>query len=230
MYVLKRAVVIGAGIGGLTAAQALAGKFEEVLILEENVSSNAALYRTGVPQGKHPHFLLAGGLEALNLLFDDITASLLDAGAVESDMGNVSYDFPGQETLPQRALGIPLLTCTRPLLEAVLRDRLQRRKDIRLLEGRRVVEIFPTADWSSVKAVRCQTREHKDEIYEAELVVDASSRGDSTIDFLRSTGRPLPPKTTIGVDYSYLTANLEFPEGGEPAFQMMMALPNAPYN
>jgi len=30
----QRAVVIGAGMGGLTAAQALAGHFEQVIVLE----------------------------------------------------------------------------------------------------------------------------------------------------------------------------------------------------
>src|SRR5947208_160451 len=61
----KQAVVVGAGIGGLTAARAVADYFERVVVLERDALPERAVPRAGVPQGKHVHALLAGGQRAL---------------------------------------------------------------------------------------------------------------------------------------------------------------------
>src|SRR5215472_9422785 len=61
----QRAVVIGAGMGGLSAAGALAQHFERVDILERDRLAISVGSRSGTPQDRHPHGLLAGGLRAL---------------------------------------------------------------------------------------------------------------------------------------------------------------------
>ena len=58
----QRAVVVGAGIGGLAAAGALAQYFERVEILERDRLTAWVGSRPGTPQDRHPHGLLAGGL------------------------------------------------------------------------------------------------------------------------------------------------------------------------
>src|SRR6516165_6885788 len=60
----RRAVVVGAGIGGLAAAGALAKYFEQVDILERDWLPASVGSRSGTPQDRHPHGLLAGGLRA----------------------------------------------------------------------------------------------------------------------------------------------------------------------
>jgi len=55
----RRAVVVGGGIGGLSAAGALAGYFEQVDVLERDCVTAAAECRPGTPQDRHPHVLLA---------------------------------------------------------------------------------------------------------------------------------------------------------------------------
>ena len=57
----RLAVVVGAGIGGLAAAGALAPYFERVEILERDRVTAAVASRSGTPQDRHPHGLLAGG-------------------------------------------------------------------------------------------------------------------------------------------------------------------------
>ena len=59
------AVVVGAGIGGLSMAGALAKHFERVEIFERDHLTASAASRPGTPQDRHPHGLLAGGLQAL---------------------------------------------------------------------------------------------------------------------------------------------------------------------
>jgi flavin-dependent dehydrogenase len=61
----KQALVVGAGMGGLTAARVLADYFEQVLVFERHTLPVQATARSGIPQGKHVHALLAGGQQAL---------------------------------------------------------------------------------------------------------------------------------------------------------------------
>jgi hypothetical protein len=58
----KRAIVVGAGIGGLSTVGALSDYFEQVEIFERDRLSTFVGSRLGTPQDRHPHALLAGGL------------------------------------------------------------------------------------------------------------------------------------------------------------------------
>jgi phytoene dehydrogenase-like protein len=53
-FVGRQAVVVGAGMGGLAAARALADHFEQVVVLERDALPSDAAHRTGTPQ---PGFL-----------------------------------------------------------------------------------------------------------------------------------------------------------------------------
>ncbi|WP_234792654.1 hypothetical protein [Mycolicibacterium fortuitum] len=56
----KHAVVLGASMGGLLAARALADFFETVTLVERDVLPDGRDQRRGVPQGRHAHGLLSG--------------------------------------------------------------------------------------------------------------------------------------------------------------------------
>jgi glycine/D-amino acid oxidase-like deaminating enzyme len=60
----QRAVVIGAGVGGLAAAAALGEYFGRVEIMERDDLPDCVGSRPGTPQDRHPHGMLAGGLQA----------------------------------------------------------------------------------------------------------------------------------------------------------------------
>ena len=49
----RRAIVIGAGMGGLLASRALADHYDEVTILERDVIPEADEPRKCIPQGQH---------------------------------------------------------------------------------------------------------------------------------------------------------------------------------
>src|SRR4051812_47196788 len=78
----QRAVVIGAGLGGLSVAGVLAPHFERVDVLERDELAASVASRPGTPQDRHPHALLAGGLQALGELFSGFEQDLARAGAV----------------------------------------------------------------------------------------------------------------------------------------------------
>ena len=57
----KCAIVIGASMGGLLAARALADYYGQVIIVERDALPEDDEPRKGVPHGRHTHGLLAGG-------------------------------------------------------------------------------------------------------------------------------------------------------------------------
>ena len=77
-----RAIVIGGSISGLLAARILSDFYKKVIILERDDLSTDGPHRRGVPQGRHAHALLAGGLQVIENLFPAISDDLLSAGAV----------------------------------------------------------------------------------------------------------------------------------------------------
>lgn len=63
-------------------AGALAKFFERVEVFERDRLAAFAASRTGTPQDRHPHGLLAGGLKALGEIFPGFESDLARAGAV----------------------------------------------------------------------------------------------------------------------------------------------------
>ena len=96
MLLGTHAIVIGAGMGGLAAAGALARYFERVTVIERDDLLQQASPRPGTPQSSHPHGLLQGGLYALTSLFPGFDRSLVESGAVAIRAGiDLRYEIPG---------------------------------------------------------------------------------------------------------------------------------------
>jgi 2-polyprenyl-6-methoxyphenol hydroxylase-like FAD-dependent oxidoreductase len=225
----KHGVVIGAGIAGLSAARALAGHVEHVVVLERDDLADKATPRAGVPQGRHTHILLCGGMNAIAGLFPNIEEDLVQAGAVPLNCGlDFRYEHPDHEPFPKRDLGLRTYSLTRPSLELILRRRVEKEPNIVLCPRHRALEILGAPDGSRVTAVRCDTADKRGEILAADIVVDASGRGAPTLAFLESSGRGRPRETTMGVDLSYSTAAFAIPDHALPDFAALASLPKAP--
>ena len=137
----KQAVVVGAGMAGLTAARSLADFFGRIIVLENDGLPKEATHRPGTPQSRHLHGLLAGGLQALSRLFPGFEGSLSQAGAVRLRMScDYRLERPGYDHFPQRDLGVFIFSMTRPLLEFTVRKRLGEYSNIELR-----LEKFPRA-------------------------------------------------------------------------------------
>lgn len=209
----KQAVVVGAGMAGLTAARSLANFFERVIVLEHDTLPKEPAHRPGTPQCRHVHALLAGGLKALSRLFPDFEESLSQAGAVPLRMG---YDYrverPGYDPFPRRDLGILIYSMTRPLLELTVRERLGEYCNIEVRERCLAQEFIPRPDRVEIAAVRYQNSDGTTETLPADLVIDSSGHGGLTLALLQSIGLPVPEETLIGVDFAYSTALFDMPE------------------
>jgi 2-polyprenyl-6-methoxyphenol hydroxylase-like FAD-dependent oxidoreductase len=221
-----RAVVVGAGMGGLTAARALADHFEQVLVLERDALPGDPENRAGIPQGKHVHALLAGGQQALSDLFAGFEDDLARVGAVPiREALDLRVERPGYDSFPQRDFGWAAYALSRAQLELTVRRRVQAHASIELRQGSRVQELVPSQDRAAVTGVRYTDGNGTTETVNADLTVDASGRGTLTLDLLESLGRPAPDATTIGVDLNYATAVFAIPEDAPSDWKGVFCLP-----
>lgn len=207
----KRAVVVGAGIGGLTAARVLADHFEHVLILERDTLPAEPEDRPGIPQGRHVHGLLRGGQDALEALLPGFERDLAAGGAVLLRAGlDLRIERPGLDSFPRRDVGVSSYAMSRPLLEVTVRRLLVKScPNVEIREGCRVHGLV--ASPTAVTGVRWDGGDGRIEVLAADLVVDASGRGILTLDVLKSMAHALPDETAIGVDLNYATAVYDIP-------------------
>jgi flavin-dependent dehydrogenase len=209
-YLGQRAIVVGAGLAGLSAARVLSDYFDEVMILDRDELPDDATRRPGVPQGKQPHGLLGGGLKALEDLFPGFGNELTRAGAVSIDAGcDMLYEVPGQDVWPRMKISWPTYSMSRPLIERTLRRQVERRGNIKVRSGCRVLNIVSESNVHAAAGIQCQTVGGRLETLKSDLIVDASGNGSLTLEFLKATGRRPPEETSVGVNIRYTSALFE---------------------
>jgi 2-polyprenyl-6-methoxyphenol hydroxylase-like FAD-dependent oxidoreductase len=226
----KQAVVIGAGMAGLTAAEALADHFDNVIVLERDSLPSEPMHRAGTPQARHVHGLLFSGQRALNELFPEFEQDLVRVGAVPLTAGlDVRVERPGYDPFPQRDLGWCGYAASRPAIERAVRHRLDSRANIKLCQRCQVREVLAASDGEAVTGVRyVNASGERSKTITADLVVDASGRGAPTLALLQSIGRPLPEETTIGIDVGYATCIFSIPDDASTEWKGVMTFPKAP--
>jgi 2-polyprenyl-6-methoxyphenol hydroxylase-like FAD-dependent oxidoreductase len=225
----KRAIIVGAGMGGLIAAAAVAAHFEHVLVLERDRLPGRAADRAGVPQGRHVHALLAGGQRALAALLPRFEDDLARAGSVPLRVGlDVRTERPGYDPFPQRDLGWHAYALSRAQLECLVRERVHAVANVELRQRCRVDALVARPDGVAVTGVRCATAGGASETVAADLVVDSSGRGALTLDGLRSVGRPLPDESAIGVDVGYASAIFAIPADAPGDWRGVFTFPRPP--
>ncbi|MEJ0017916.1 MAG: hypothetical protein WDN25_15385 [Acetobacteraceae bacterium] len=222
--------MIGAGIAGLAAAGLLANWFERVVVLERDSLPAEPAPRWGTPQAWHGHGLLVGGQRALDELFPGLGMDLTAAGALPLRVnGDVREERPDHGPMPQRDFGMTGYAMSRPLLEFTLRRRLERHRNVTIRADSRVVGIVTDVDGQRVTGARFMVQdEDRSETLSADLVVDASGRGQPTMALLQSLGRPLPPEETIGIDLGYTTAILPIPADAPSDWKLVLTHPRMP--
>ena len=226
---MKQAVVIGAGMGGLAAAKAVAPHFEKVVVFDRDALPDAPTPRLGTPQARHTHGLLAGGCRALEHLFPGIELDLVQAGAVRYRIRrDARYEVPGFDPLPQRDLGYDQFGLSRPALERVCRRRVERESNIEFRPRTRVTELTASPDNGSVAGVRFEDTRGRPGSLAADLVVDASGRASPTLCFFEEIGSAKPAEIKIGIDQAYATAVFEKPEDAPNDWLVVVHAPTPP--
>ncbi|MGW5384296.1 2Fe-2S iron-sulfur cluster-binding protein [Nocardia sp. NPDC003963] len=207
----RRAVVLGASMGGLLAARVLSESFAEVTVIERDDLS-APGDRRGVPQGRHVHALLARGRQILEELFPGITAQLLAEGAVECrSLTEMRMTIAGH-TLRQSDSGYSLLQAGRPFLEWRVRERVRALPGVRLVDNTTATELRTDAARTRITGVRAAGRD-----FPADLVVSSLGRQGPIGDWLDGLGYPRPAEEGVRIDMKYASRYLRLSTGSTPA-------------
>lgn len=231
----KHAVVLGASMGGLLAARALADFYDTVTLVERDVLPDGPAQRRGVPQGRHAHGLLSGGLQALAELFPGLPEELAADGATVLDgesLSLISLTFGGHRLSLDRPPSRPIASylASRPFLEAHVRDRVRAIANVDILDGHDAVELLMT-DPRRVTGVLVAARGGgTGQAIAADLIVDAMGRAGRTPAFLESAGFGRPTEDRIEVKVAYSSQLLRFP-GTSPRDRLTLvgAVPERPY-
>ncbi len=228
------ALVIGASIGALCAAEVLARSFARVTLIERDVLNDLPEPRRGVPQGNQPHGVLARGRAELERLFPGLLASLVAQGAIELDASlQAARYMPKARGWAPRYPGLytPAFACTRPLLElAMRRSLLARRANVRVVDGTRATGFLAEQRAGELWVTGIRTDAADPALHElpAELVVDASGRGTKAYKWLRELGLPEPEELSVDAQGNYATRFYRAPAEAERWFWRSVLIDNEP--
>src|SRR4051812_15348678 len=119
------AVIVGASMGGMLAAAALADAYERVTVLGRDRLPDGTAGRKGVPQGRHAHALLPLGQASLDALLPGIVEEMLAAGAPACRAMEDMRWVIGGHPFARASSGEQSLLASRPFFEGHVRRRVR---------------------------------------------------------------------------------------------------------
>ncbi|MFD7590705.1 FAD-dependent oxidoreductase [Kitasatospora sp. NPDC059811] len=227
------AVVIGGGLAGTVAAWALRGFAERIVVVERDRYPAEPTFRAGVPQGWHAHLVLEAGHRALEEMMPGINQELTEAGATRVAVSGDLKWLSSAGWMAQYPAQLAFLSCTRPVLDKAVLDRVRAEPTIEFLEGADVVGLLGSA--RTVTGVKVRDRgPERSEVREipAELVVDAAGRTTSVPDWLAELGHPPVPEERVDAGVAYSSRLFHRPAGvdiGYKAIYVQTKAPDAPH-
>jgi 2-polyprenyl-6-methoxyphenol hydroxylase-like FAD-dependent oxidoreductase len=171
--------------------------------------------------------LLVGGLRALTDLFPNFLNRFLKSGAVAYDYSKARSEIGGFDPLPQRDLGIPIYSASRPLIEFAVRSELEQLRNVTLQEQSRV-ETLTLSESGAISGARYSAADGAAHTVSADLIVDASGRGVPSLKLLDTIGCAHPDTSSIGVIIDYSTAIFAKPKDAPSDWLLLATLPNPP--
>jgi 2-polyprenyl-6-methoxyphenol hydroxylase-like FAD-dependent oxidoreductase len=208
-----RAVVLGGSMAGLLAARVLAEAYTEVIVVDRDKLLGVTTARRGVPQGRHVHGLLARGQQILEELFPGFTDGAIASGVPTGDLGELRWYFNGKRLRPAHA-GCVCVSAARPVLEHLVRSRVDALPNVTFAEQRDILGLLATPGADRVTGVRVRRAAEGDaeEVIEADLVVDATGRGSRTPAWLEEFGYRRPDEDRVRINLSYTTRHYRLPD------------------
>jgi 2-polyprenyl-6-methoxyphenol hydroxylase-like FAD-dependent oxidoreductase len=203
----RRAAVVGSGMAGLFTARVLSDYVDEVVLIDRDDIPVSPEVRKGVPQGKHFHALLPGGLGIGCDLFPGFADDLEAAGAVRCVGGRdffayrpegKSYDLATYQPEPRPAGTIYFMS--RGLLEHTIRRRVAALPNVETRYRSLVRDPLVTGD--RVTGVLIDGGQE----IEADLVVDASGKNVRSVAWLSALGFDPPIESVVNCDFAYASA------------------------
>jgi len=205
------ACVLGGSIAGLLAARVLADRARRVVIIEPDGIAAVPGPRSGVPQDRQVHTLLPAGRQWLERWIPGITKQARDRGAslVGPDKAVTAFN-----DVPLAATGEDhhLLAIGRPLLEALIRNRITSLPNVSVLQARATGLEYRDDSVSAVRYGASVGADRDTRVLDADFVVDAMGRSSKLSNWLGDAGYDRPRLERLEAPINYATARFDRPE------------------
>ena len=210
----QQAIVIGGSIAGMCTAKVLSEYCDQVIVIDRDTYPTGPQERSGVPQSRHVHALLARGRQELDRLFPGFDRTMIERGAHEVDFGMDFALLRPAGWAPRRSDGLRLLFASRNLLESVVRELCRKQTHIEFLERTTVTRLAATQNGrlratgvhlSSADAAVPAT-------LDADLIVDASGRNSKSPEWLQGLGLTAPEESVVNSYTGYSSRWFALPD------------------
>ena len=202
----SHAVVLGASMAGLVHAVPLTTRFDRVTLVDRDTLPRGPEQRGGVPQGHHLHLLVPGGVARMESLLPGVVDEITARGGHVIPAPEWRFHMGG-DRLRLEDDDLRVTGATRPLIEAVVRDRVTATEGVELLDGWTARELTTTDDRTRVTGVVLRSQADPDvhRTLHADLVVDTTGRGSPSPRWLAGLGYEPPQEERLQVDVRYVT-------------------------
>ncbi|QPV65114.1 FAD-dependent monooxygenase [Halosimplex litoreum] len=222
----ERAVVVGASVAGLLAARVLADGYDEVTVLDSDDLPDEPVTRGGVPQGHHPHALLAGGRATVEDLLPGTSEDVIAGGGVITDFaGEVRFYAEGAYLAPGPTRR-ETVSASRPLFEHVVREHATAHDRVTVRPNTQCIEYRLDPTGTAVGGLLVRADGDAREL-DADLVVDATGRASRTPQWLDANGFAAPPVDEVTIDVAYSTTTVERPHDDRRTFLLPASAPRS---
>ncbi|GHH70089.1 hypothetical protein GCM10018793_03590 [Streptomyces sulfonofaciens] len=214
------AIVLGGGLAGTLAAAALVPHLDRVTVVERHPLPDGPAERRGVPQARHAHLLWSGGVRAVESLLPGITRRWLAVGARRIGVPDELVTMSAQGWLrrgPQRQY---LITCSRDLLDWVVRERVLAHERVTLAPHGRAVGLLGGVTRVTGVRVRDEDSGRETEM-RADFVVDATGRGSQAERWLAGIGLYGVRERTVDSGLAYATRIFRAPPDAPADFPLI---------
>jgi 2-polyprenyl-6-methoxyphenol hydroxylase-like FAD-dependent oxidoreductase len=202
--------VIGGSMAGLLAAAVLAEQ-AMVTVIDADTLPDRPEPRRGLPQARHVHVMWSGGARAIEEILPGITDAWITAGALRRSLPTDLVTKTAQGWIPRCGEKQFNISCSRDLLDSVVRARVTGMDRVTTLQRSRVRALEGTA--ARITGVRVDTPEESDLLLAADLVVDASGRGSRARSWLQRLGVGGIRQAEVDSGLVYATRIFEAPPG-----------------
>ncbi len=215
-------VIIGGGIGGLTAAAAISGFCDSVTVVEKDTPPSVDHPRRYAPQGAHIHILLQAGLNMLEALLPGIQQELIDGGSSQINAGTGQQIFEYGAWRPERSLNMTYLGQSRLLLENTLYKRVKGMANVKFITGK-----VSCLCLSESKRAITGVSINGGEMLSADLVVDASGVGGVFSKWLRKNDIVSIEEDSFPIHIFYSTVHFKKPQQYLSVDENILIVPEA---
>ncbi|MDU0201115.1 FAD-dependent oxidoreductase [Paenibacillus sp. MAH-36] len=205
-----KAIVIGGSMTGLMTARVLSSYYEEVLLVDKDAFPQHPADRNGAPHGFHPHRFTQRGKMITEQFFPGYEDELVALGSPSSLHKTVHMmNQYGTVEAPYQRNDVKF---SRAVLEWVIRDRVRKIPNVRLLAEHDVIGLHMSPNHEAVTGIEVRQRgagiQHD---YMADLVVDASGRSSKLTQWLKELNYDVPSPDRMKAAIGYSTRRYNVP-------------------